>query len=97
MREQLGQNEMTGLFAFSKAGHDRGTVYIIIKEETEYVYLADGSLKSFEKPKRKNKKHIQVIKKHTEESLRQRLLAGERLRDEEIRHAIKQYLNGERI
>lgn len=54
---------MTGLLATSKAGHDKDSVYVIIREEGEYVYIADGEGRTVEKPKRKNKKHIQLIKK----------------------------------
>ena len=31
-----------GEFAFSKSGHDKDNLYIIIKEDGEYVYLSDG-------------------------------------------------------
>ena len=54
---------MIGMLATSKAGHDRGVTYVIIGEESEYVYLADGQTRTVDKPKKKNKKHIQVIKK----------------------------------
>ena len=43
---------MTGMFATSKAGHDMGKLYIIIKENEEYVYLTDGRLKPVEAPKK---------------------------------------------
>ena len=49
---------MTGMFAVSKAGHDKGRMYIIMKEEGEYVYLADGKTRTIENPKKKKKKHI---------------------------------------
>ena len=51
---------MTGNMAASKAGHDKGGLYIIIREDEEYVYLCDGRLKKLANPKRKNKKHIQI-------------------------------------
>ena len=54
-----------GLFAISKAGHDKGNIYVIVREDNEYVYVADGVSKTLEKPKKKNKKHIQIIKKKT--------------------------------
>lgn len=57
------EDRMTGLLATSKAGHDKDSVYVIIREEGEYVYIADGEGRTVEKPKRKNKKHIQLIKK----------------------------------
>ena len=47
-------------FAVSKAGHDKDSIYVIIKEEADMVYLADGRHKPLEKPKKKNKKHIQA-------------------------------------
>ncbi len=50
-----------GNLARSKAGHDKNDIFVIIKEEGEYVYLVDGKLRPLEKPKRKNKKHIQPI------------------------------------
>ena len=43
---------MIGMLAFSKAGHDKQTVYMIIKEDAEYVYLSDGRLKTVEHPKK---------------------------------------------
>lgn len=54
---------MTGMLAISKAGHDADKVYVIIAEEDEYVYLADGRNRTVNRPKRKNRKHIQIIKK----------------------------------
>lgn len=54
---------MTGYLAYSIAGHDKDTVYLIIKEENEFVWLVDGRIRTLNNPKRKNKKHIQVIKK----------------------------------
>ena len=53
---------MVGFMAYSLAGHDKDNVYIIIKEEDNYVWLADGEHHKLSCPKRKNKKHIQVIK-----------------------------------
>ena len=43
-------------FAVSKAGHDKDSIYVIIKEEADMVYLADGRHKPLEKPKKKNKR-----------------------------------------
>ena len=49
--------DMVGMFAISKAGHDKGTIELIVKGEAQWVYLLDGRLKIAEKPKKKNKKH----------------------------------------
>ena len=50
-----------GMLAKSKAGHDKDTIYVIIKVDQSYVYLVDGSIRTLSKPKKKNKKHVQVI------------------------------------
>ena len=76
-------------FALSKSGHDKDSIYVIIKEEADMVYLADGRLKPLEKPKKKNKKHIQIIKKQADDTLREKLLGGKCIYNEEIRKAIE--------
>jgi hypothetical protein len=83
---------MVGWLASSKAGHDKGEIYIIIKEETEYVYLADGKYKTLENLKKKNKKHIQVIKKNADDILREKLISGSKVYNEEIRKIIGGYV-----
>lgn len=80
---------MIGMFAFSLAGHDKGQLYIIIREEGEYVYVADGRLKSIENPKRKNKKHIQIMKKDVDAEILSKLQTKQLLYNEEIKRAIK--------
>lgn len=52
-----------GLLAKSKAGRDKGCIYVIIDVNAEYIYLADGVHKTICKAKRKNQKHLQIIKK----------------------------------
>lgn len=49
-------------FAIVRAGHDRGQIYMIAKSEDNYVYLVNGETKPCDKPKKKSKKHIQMIK-----------------------------------
>lgn len=57
------EENIVGMLAASKAGHDKNSVYVIIREDGEYIYVADGRLRTTERPKRKNKKHVQLIKK----------------------------------
>ena len=53
---------MDTFFAKTKAGHDTNQIYFLLKEDEEYVYLVNGTTKPLEKPKKKNRKHIQLIK-----------------------------------
>lgn len=82
---------MVGRLCTSKAGHDKDKIYIIIEETGEYVYMSDGDLKPKDKPKKKSKKHIQIIKKTVEASLQERIRHEDDYRDEEIKRAIKLY------
>jgi ribosomal protein L14E/L6E/L27E len=84
---------MIGKLAISKSGHDKGNLYVIIKEGLADVYLVDGRIKTIEKPKRKNKKHIQVITRFPKEIsvLLMKESNAVNLKNEEIKRAIKLY------
>lgn len=75
--------------AISRSGHDKDNIYVIIKEEANLVYLSDGKLKPVEKPKRKNRKHIQIIQKLPKEITE--VFTQENFRNEEVKRAIKLY------
>ncbi len=83
---------MIGMLAFSKAGHDKQSVYMITGEEAEYVYVSDGKRRPVENPKRKNKKHIQLVKKCCDEALGERIRRGLPVQNEEIKKAIKDFM-----
>ncbi|SHI49277.1 KOW domain-containing RNA-binding protein [Parasporobacterium paucivorans] len=72
-----------GTLVFSRAGHDKDNLYVIISEEPEYVFLADGKIKTIENPKKKNKKHIQVIHSKIE--------TEKTITNEDIKRGIKLY------
>ncbi len=72
---------MVGYLAKSLAGHDKGNIYIIIEETETDVLVADGKYKTLGHPKRKNKKHIQVIKQKNAIDT-----------NEAIKYSIKEYL-----
>ncbi len=53
-------SECIGLAAAS-AGHDRGTVYLVLQDSPEGVLLTDGRLRKLSRPKRKNRKHVRFL------------------------------------
>ena len=87
---------MIGELATSKAGHDKDRLYMIVGEEGECVFLCDGRLRGVEHPKKKKKKHIQIIHSSAQDTLIQIIkqnLPGER--DEinrQIRKTLEDYL-----
>lgn len=49
-------------FAKSLSGHDKNRYYLVDKEEEGSVLLVNGTTRPLEKSKRKNKKHVQIVK-----------------------------------
>ena len=88
---------MRGELATSKAGHDKDRLYMIVGEEGECVYLCDGRLRGVEHPKKKKKKHIQIIHSSAQDTLIQIIkqnLPGERDEiDRQIRKTLEDYLS----
>ena len=82
---------MTGFLASSKAGHDKDKIYVIIKEDSEYVWLADGKIRTVDNPKKKRKKHIQIIKYFYNEEMKAALLEEKKVTDLEIMMVLKKY------
>ena len=82
---------MIGFLAYSLAGHDKGEIYLIIEETKDYVYVADGKVRTLDKPKKKNKKHIQIIKNNN------RRIEISSVTNEEIKHLIKLYRGIEEV
>lgn len=52
-----------GTLAKSKRGRDKNCIYVIIESNTKYIYLADGVKYTICHTKKKNPKHLQIIKK----------------------------------
>mgnify|MGYP002510630789 FL=1 len=80
------EENIVGMLATSKAGHDKDSVYVIIQEDGEYIYVADGRGRTVDRPKRKNRKHMQLIKKKRMPE------PGTGFDDLEIKRVIKEYL-----
>ena len=78
-----------GTFAKSKAGHDCNQIYVIINCDNEYVYLSDGRIRGIDKPKKKKRKHIQVIN-YIDPVILEKMQQNN-LFNEDIKKAIKNY------
>ena len=55
-----------GDIVVSTAGHDRGEYYLVIECDKDFIYVADGRLKTLDKPKKKNIKHVSRLGKSDE-------------------------------
>lgn len=75
-----------GMLAVSLAGHDKGTLYYIVKVEEDTLWLSDGRLKPLDAPKKKNVKHIQVISRIPSE-----IIPKEPVTNESVKRMIRLY------
>lgn len=75
-------------FAKSLSGHDRGQIYLINEKDEKYVYLVNGTTKTLAAPKKKSRKHVQIVK-HLPEEVEACLTEG--LTDITIKRAVKIY------
>lgn len=75
-----------GMVVRSLAGHDKGNFYVIINADAEYVYLADGKIRTVEHLKRKKRKHIQ-----TTNYIDEWIEKSERMEESYIRNLLKNY------
>ena len=71
----------------SLAGHDKGKLFFVLREEGEYVLLADGKGRKLATPKRKRKKHIQSVGTSAHPAA-QWLHRGEAVSDRQLRAAL---------
>lgn len=81
-----------GQFCYSKAGHDKGDLFLIIKIENDFVYIANGKRRTIEKPKRKKIKHIQIINS-VDTNIKDMLETEDYILDADLRKAIRKHIN----
>ena len=79
-------------FARSKSGHDKNQIYLIKEKDEKFVYLVNGTTRTLDMPKKKNAKHIQVIKKK-DSNLESKHNNHISIQNEDIKKAIKLYIS----
>ncbi len=66
----------TGSVVLSKAGRDEGRLFVVISSlDDEYVLISDGWTHKVEKPKKKKRKHLKLVREPAPEIVT-RLLNG---------------------
>lgn len=79
-----------GKLVRSLAGHDKNSFFFILKEDGEYVYLVDGKIRTMDRPKKKKKKHVEVIV-WEDDSPGEKLKSKLNVTDEELKHFIRYF------
>jgi len=78
----------TGQVVISKAGRDKGDVFIVIGVDMDFLQLVDGKGRPYANPKKKKKKHVQPTKT-VDTSIKKALSAQVLLKDSDFRNALK--------
>ena len=74
-----------GSVVTSRAGRDAGRPFLVIRElNQEYVLIADGGLRTMDRPKKKKRRHLKPTGR-MDGQLRNKLMGGEQISDKEIR------------
>ena len=73
----------------SLRGRDRGTHFLVVAAEGDFLFLSDGASRRIEKPKRKKRKHAQFLAHSTAAKRLQE--DGKRLSNSEIRRILAEY------
>lgn len=78
-----------GDLALSIAGRDKGTVYLVIDVNKQFVYCVDGKIRKIDKPKKKKTKHLKKVLTASLQDFAERIRKGESVGNEKLHKAIK--------
>jgi len=78
-----------GEFVYASRGRDAGACFIVISQEDNYLYLADGKSRKVGSPKKKKLKHVVFIAR-PDTRVREKLISNELIYDAEIRKSLRQ-------
>ena len=82
-----------GCVCCSRAGHDRGTYYMVCQVlDSKYVLLCDGKRRGLQNPKKKQIKHL-VFRPLLASPVAEKLRSGAAVYDFEIAGVLKAYQN----
>lgn len=90
MKEAINQTEIV----LSLAGHDKGRLYFVLKEEGDRVYLADGRGRKLATPKKKSRKHLKRVGTSAHPAAAG-LHRGEAVSDKQVRAALAAFRESE--
>nr|WP_243700692.1 RNA-binding protein [Caldanaerobacter subterraneus] len=89
--KKLMDDLQLGQVVRSKAGRDKGRVFVVVgRVDEQHVLIADGDLRKIEKPKKKKYKHLQRYN-DVLLAVKEKLEKGESLTNEEIRRLLEPY------
>ena len=74
----------------SCAGRDKGQLFFVVEFDETYVYLADGKGRRLETPKRKKRKHIELLPRR-DSRVAEKIRSGDKVLNSELRRELAVY------
>ncbi len=82
----------TADIVLSLCGHDAGSYLFVLSTDEHYVLVADGKRRKLESPKRKKRKHVQLVLE-SDARVAQKMRSGEKFTNSELRRALADFLS----
>ena len=69
------------------AGRDAGKFFFVLETQGDFLLLADGKTRRVENPKRKRKKHVELVGE-SQSAVAEKIRSNEKITNSELRKAI---------
>ena len=80
----------------SLSGRDKNRIFMVTElVDSNYVLIADGTLRKLEKPKKKKIKHLKKSELVLNERLLQKISEGKKITNAELRKALRMLIDAE--
>ena len=78
-----------GSIVQSLAGRDKGSLFIVVGVDENYVYLVDGNIRKVENPKRKKIKHVELTR-YFDGTMAERIIKRNKITNQDVRRVIRE-------
>ena len=75
------------------AGRDTGSYFFVLATEGDFLLLADGKRRRLESPKRKRRKHVELVGE-SRSPVAEKIRSNEKITNSELRRAIAAVSSG---
>ena len=75
------------------AGRDTGSYFFVLETEGDFLLLADGKRRRLESPKRKRRKHVELVAR-SQSPVAEKIRSNEKITNSELRRAIAAVSSG---
>ena len=93
----LNEDIHIGRVVYSKCGRDSKKYFVVIGTiNEEYVYIADGNLRTIQKPKKKKIKHL-IPSAYVSDEIKNLVLSGEKISNSQIKKFLQSADNNKEV